>query len=384
MKKKKIVIFTGSRADYGILQNLIVKFKKEKKVITSTLVGSHHFSHFYGNTYKEIINDKIKIDYFIKFSTNNILKQDLINYLSKSILLYKKILTKLNPNIILILGDRYEAFSLALCSFYLGIPIGHIHGGEVTSGSLDDAHRHMISKLSAIHFPSHEVYKNRLIQLGENRKNIFLSGSLGVENIINLKFRDKNELYENLKLDIQKETLLITFHSETISNIMHKDQIRIFLRSLTELKNLNLVFTFSNSDPFSFLFIKYINKFKSKSSSKVYIFKSLGKEIYLNLMKYSKIIVGNSSSGIIEAPAFNVTTLNVGERQSGRYRYKSIIDCELNSKKIYIKIKKILKQKKNFQNKIIKKNSANIIIKKITEKIMKDDFQPKKFYDIKF
>lgn len=384
MKKKKLIIFTGCRADYGILQNLIIQFKKERKLITKTLVGSHHFSNFYGNTYKQILNDKINIDYFIKFSSNCIKKEDLVNYLSKSILLYKKILKKINPNIILILGDRYEALSLALCCFYLGIPIAHIHGGEVTNGSLDDAHRHMISKLSAIHFPSLEVYKKRLIQLGEEEKNIFLSGSLGVENINNLKFKDKNKLFKDLKLDIQKETLLITFHPETISKILHKDQIQIFLHSLSKLKNLNLVFTFSNSDPFSFLFIKFIKKFKKISLSKVHIFKSLGKETYLNLMKYSKIIVGNSSSGIIEAPAFNVTTLNIGERQSGRYRYKSIIDCELNSKKINNKIKKILKQKKTCQNKIVKKNSTKIIINKILERILKNNFQPKKFYDVKF
>ena len=159
--KKKVLVFTGSRADYGILQRLIKQFKRERTFQTKLLVGSHHFSSFYGNTFKQIKKDKINIDFFIKFSKNKILKKDLINYLSKSLIAYKKILEKYNPNIVVILGDRYEALSLALCCFYLNIPIAHIHGGEVTHGSLDDTQRHMISKLSSIHFPSHYEYKKR-------------------------------------------------------------------------------------------------------------------------------------------------------------------------------------------------------------------------------
>jgi len=383
--KKKVLVFTGSRADYGILQRLIKQLKRERTFQTKILVGSHHFSSFYGNTFRQIKKDKINIDFFIKFSKNKILKKDLINYLSRSLIAYKKILEKYNPNIVIILGDRYEALSLALCCFYLNIPIAHIHGGEVTHGSLDDTQRHMISKLSSIHFPSHYEYKKRLIQLGENKKNIFLSGSLGVENIRNISFKSKKIIYEKLKLDHKKQTLLITFHPETISKINYKKQIKIFLNSLVNLKNLNLVFTFSNSDPFGFFFIKKIQEFENKCNSQIFIFKSLGRDIYLNLMKYSKIVIGNSSSGIIETPVFNVATLNIGERQSGRFKYSSVVDCHLNSYKINNAIKKILLKKNTFfKNKISKKNTSFIILKNIKKRLFKNNFQYKKFYDIKF
>ena len=234
---------------------------------------------------------------------------------------------------VLILGDRYEIFAAAISSTILNIPIAHLHGGELTFGAIDDAFRHCITKISNIHFASNSEYSKRIVQMGEDPKNVFNVGALGVENIMKLKRLNKRELEQKLKFKFLKKNLMITFHPETLSETSNKKQIKELLEALFEFKNTLMIFTMPNADNDSRIIIKSIEEFVSKSSNSVY-FKNLGTVNYLSCLKYVDGVVGNSSSGIIEVPSFRVGTVNIGNRQTGRIKPESIIDCEANKKQI--------------------------------------------------
>ena len=190
---KKVLIFTGSRADYGLLKNLIIKTKSNKKIQCEILAGSAHYSKYYGLTFKEIERDDIQINYSIKKNYDNLSRDKIVDYISKTLPLFKKIIKKSNPNLVIVLGDRFETFAFTLAAFFLKIPIAHIHGGEVTSGAFDDNIRHSITKFSNFHFATHNIYKKRLIQLGESPKAVFLVGSPGVENFRKIEKINKNK-----------------------------------------------------------------------------------------------------------------------------------------------------------------------------------------------
>ena len=213
-----------------------------------------------------------------------------------------------------VLGDRYEVLSFAIASFFERINICHLHGGEKTIGSFDDTIRHVVTKFSTFHFTSNHIYKKRLISLGENEKNIFNFGSIGAEIVKNSKYLSKKQLFGRLGIDTKREIILSTFHPETNSNIGYKKQIRIFLSSLKKFKNFHFIFTASNPDPSGQMFNREIKKFVKKNFNSSFYY-SLGNQNYLNLAKFSKLIIGNSSSAIIEAPSLGIPILNIGDRQ---------------------------------------------------------------------
>ena len=381
---KKILVFTGSRADYSLLKNLILEIKNSKNNKCEILAGTAHYSKFYGFTHKELKKDNIKINYAIKKNYDNLSNDKVINYISQNLPLFKKILKKSNPDIVVVLGDRFEVFAFTIAAFFLKIPIAHIHGGEVTSGAFDDNIRHSISKFSNFHYVTHKIYKKRLIQLGENPKSVFLVGSPGVENFRKLKKISKKKIFEEFLLDKKKKTILVTFHPETNSVFEYNVQINILLESIKDFKKENFIITYNNSDPHGFYFLKKIKRFM-KSRKNICIFSSLGSHKYLNLLKEVDLVMGNSSSGMIEAPVAQIKTLNIGSRQNGRVTYKSIKNCELNVNEIKKNITHLLYKTKKIEKNIIKPLKTSKLIYSSIKKILKNNIKGNKFfYDVKF
>ena len=381
---KKIGIYTGSRADYGILKNLIVEIKKKKNINAKLYVGGGHVTKNSGETYKEIINDKIKIDFLSSIKIKKTENIDILGFIADSIKEYTKILNKHKPELILVLGDRYEAYAFTIAAFFLNIKIAHIHGGELTQGAFDDCLRHSITKLSNFHFVTHKLYKKRLMQLGEEKKNIFLAGSLGVQNYINIKKISKKALFKKYNIPSKKKILLATFHPETRGKIKIKEQIKIFISALNFYKNIFIIFTYNNLDSNGLFFAQYIERF-NKINKNSLIIKSMGSNLYFNFIKNVDLVIGNSSSGIIEVPAAKTPTLDIGDRQLGRIKSPSVFSCKLNKADIILSINKIFKKKKIvFKNIYYQKKTKENIVNNLIKTLYKNKQELKKFNDIEF
>ncbi len=376
---KKIMVFTGSRADYGLLKNLLKRISSSKNYKLDIAASSIHFMKDFGKTFTEIKNDKLEVKFKGKTKLKNNDYNSVINYCGNSMLEFSNFLKKSKPDIVVLLGDRYEVFSFCISAFFLRIPILHIHGGEITTGAFDDTLRHCITKMSNYHFVSHDIYKKRVQQLGENKKKIFNYGAPGIENIKNLNSLNKKQILKKLNIPFRKTIAVVTFHPETRSKTSPHKQINTLLKGLFSLKNIFYVFTYSNTDPFGKYFIKKINMYKKKKN--VLIFKTLGTENYHNIIKVADVVIGNSSSGIFEAPSLKTPTLNIGKRQDGREMGESIFCCKNNSQDIKKNILKIFKTNKiNYKNIFYKKNTSLRMFKKIKEILKYGDFE-KRFYD---
>ncbi len=380
---KKILFISSSRADYGLLRNVILKTKDKKNAKIFIMVTGSHLSKNFGKTISEIKDDRLE-KYIIK---KNILKdrfseKDIANYVSQAILSTSKILQKIKPNVIVILGDRYELLGCAISAMSHRVPIAHIHGGETTLGAIDDSIRHSISKFSHLHFPIHEKYKNRLIQLGEDPKTIFNYGGLGAFAIAKTKFIPKSELEKDLKIKLDKKILIITFHPTTLEKNMSNHQITNVLFALKKFKNFIKIFTSPNMDHENKVILNKILKF-TKTEKNSYFFKSLGHKRYISLMKISDVIIGNSSSGVIETPSLGTPTVNIGSRQEGRILAKNIVSSDYDKKSIISKINFCISvDKKNLKiikSPFFKPNTPSMI----SEKILKFNYNiKKKFYDL--
>ncbi len=379
MIKKKIIIFTGSRADYGIMSNLIKKL--DNKLQTLIFAGSDHFSKQYGNTYKEILRDgiKIQIKSDLKSYSNS---EPLSLYCSKILREYSLKILKHNPSSAVVLGDRYEAFIFSFCCFLNKIPIFHLHGGELTEGAFDDKLRHAISKFSNFHFVTNNIYKKRLMQLGESPKRIFDFGSLGEENFRKVKITSKINFFKKYKIPLNKKIALVTLHPETISNVSYKKQISSVLKAIKYKNKYFYIFTSSNSDPGSKIFINSIDVFIKKNDN-TKIIKSLGRQDYINLLKNVNLVIGNSSSGVLETPSAEVYSLNIGNRQNGRNFEKNIVHASFDSKEISKKIEKYINKRIKIKKKL--KETSKLISKKIFQILNFEKINlVNKFYDIKF
>ena len=354
MRKKKLCVVTGSRAEYGLLYWLMKAIDADKDLELQLIVTGMHLSKDFGLTYKEIekdfkINKKIDIDLSIDTSLG------ISNSMSIALKLIAKAYDELKPDIILILGDRYEIFSAASAAMIAKIPLAHFHGGELTEGSWDDCIRHCVTKMSHIHFTAADEYKKRVIQLGEDPNTVFNVGALGIENIKRLQLLSKKEFEKSIKFKLNKKNLLITFHPATLENNSSKKQFQQLLDALDELNDTNLIFTKSNSDLNGKIINQMIDDYTNRNSKKSIGFISLGQLKYLSILQYVDAVVGNSSSGIIEAPSFKIGTINIGDRQRGRLQASSVINCE-PKKKLILKALKKLYSKKFCRN---IKNSSN-------------------------
>ena len=366
MKKIKICIATGSRSEFGLLKNLLIKLNKSNFFKAELVVLGSHFDTKFGNTVSEIINSNIKISKQIKILNNDFSSRGIIKNFSQTILKLNEKLKNKKYDMIILLGDRYETFACALYAYFNGIPISHIHGGEITYGSLDDGIRHAITKLSHFHFVSNLVYKKRITQLGEQPKNIFIVGGLGIENIKKTIFLKKKDLIKKLNIHFSKNNILVVFHPETTetkrNNLIY---IKNLIHVLRSLNDTTIFITGSNADKYNNFIDKELKKF-AKLNKNVYFFNSLGSQNYLSLLKNMNCLIGNSSSGIIEAPFLKIPTINIGNRQIGRQMSKSIINTNYTKNSINKALKKIMSNKntfKQFNNQYGNLNSSDIIIK---------------------
>jgi GDP/UDP-N,N'-diacetylbacillosamine 2-epimerase (hydrolysing) len=349
----KIFLITSSRADFGLLKNLILEINKFNKFNLKVIATGSHFSKKHGSTYEEIIQDKIKIFKKIIIKNKTLEPFDIIKDMSVILNKMGSFLSKNRPDLLIILGDRYEIMASAIPFYFYKIPIAHIHGGELTTGSLDDGVRHCLTKISNIHFVANEQYKRRIIQLGENPKYIFNVGGLGADNIHRMKFLSKKELQKNLNIKFKKKSLIINLQPEH-SEKLTKNLLTETLNALKTQKEKTLIFTMPGSDLYKNIIFRYIKNFV-KNNNNCYFFKSLGSKNFLSCLRYVDGMLGNSSSGLLEMPSFKKATINIGKRQFGRLESKSVIN--VNPKKrliakaierIYsLKFKKILKNSKN-------------------------------------
>ena len=366
---KKILFISSSRADYGLLRKVILETKKNKNVKINLFVTGSHLSKQFGNTIKEIEKDGLKKNIIKKkFLKNKFSENDISNYISLTLKYTSKILDKIKPEKIVILGDRYELLGCAIAAMSHRIPIVHIHGGEITSGAIDDSIRHSISKLSHLHFPIHDQYKKRLIQLGENPSTIFNYGGLGAYSIKNMKFKSRLELEKELKIKLNKKIFLITFHPTTLEKNQANYQVSNLLLALERFKNEIKIFTSTNFDHENKTIKKKILNFTNKNKN-TFFYSSLGHLNYISLMKISSVVIGNSSSGVLETPSLGIPTVNIGNRQRGRIISKNVINSEYEKKYVINNINKalILDKKKLLKigSPFFKKDTPKRIAKKI-------------------
>lgn len=327
---RKICVFTGSRAEYGLLTPLMKEIEKDKSLELMLLVTGTHLSPEFGLTYREIKQDGFDMHEKVEM----LLSSDTPVGISKSIGLgligYSEALERVKPDIAVVLGDRFEAQAFAIACVISGIPLAHIHGGESTEGAMDELFRHAITKMSHLHFTSTEEYRNRVIQMGEDPHRVFNVGALGIDNVKRLKLLGKQELEKDLNISLKSRNLLVTFHSVTLEKNTSSVYFRNVLEALNDLEETNIIFTKSNADTGGRVINEMIDEYVSRNPDKAVAFTSLGQMRYLSLMQFVDAVVGNSSSGIIEAPSFKIATVNIGDRQEGRIKAKSVIDCQPN------------------------------------------------------
>jgi len=353
--------------------------KKSRNLKLQTIVTGMHLLPEYGSTYKEISSDGFFIDGKIKSYQNNTNDSDILNSISHQIGNCSKVITKLKPDIIVLLGDRYDILPVAIACHIIGIPLAHIHGGEVTYGAIDDSIRHMITKMSDLHFVASTSFKKRVIQLGENPKKIFNIGSLGVDAMKDLVFRNQKKIYNLYNIPNESKYLVISVHPETI-NKNNTKLINNLLKTLNAFKQYFLIFTYPNSDTGSSEILDAIKLFIKKNKSSKLV-KSAGRVDYLSLVKYSLGLIGNSSSGLVEAPALNVPSINIGNRQEGRPLAKSVLSCNDTIKEINKSIKQLDSVKKNRSISYKGRNKVDVVLKVLaTTKL--NNIKLKKFYDI--
>ena len=381
----KICIISGSRSEFDLLRNLIVEIKKDRFFNSKLLITGSHLSKFFGNTVEYIKKQKIKINYKVNISIKGDSTKQISNSFSVGLKKFTKIFSKLKPDAIIVLGDRYEIFSTVISATLKKIPIIHIHGGEVTSGSMDEGIRHSITKLSHVHFVSSENYKKRVLQLGETKKNVFNVGSLGVESIKKNKFLSRNKLQSFLRIKFLKKIVLVSLHPETLEKKLNKENLKNFFNALKTLDKHTIIFTMPNAD-IGYKFI--LNKIKefTKNRKNAFLFKSLGHQKYFSLCKFIDFHIGNSSSGIIELASFRKPSINVGMRQSGRMKPKNVIDCDYKKENILKKIQvatctKFKKKIIYLKNPYYKRDTSKKILKNL-KKINFNKILYKKFVDI--
>ena len=382
--KKKIFIITTCRADYYLLRPLLQQINRSKKLKGYFVATGSHISKKHGYTIKSIKKDfkSVKVVKLKKKSEKNTVN----SMVGEGIKNFGKLLNKNNPDALMILGDRYEALSASVASIFFKVPIIHLHGGELTAGAIDENIRHAISKFSSYHFVSNEKYRRRVIQLGENPKNVFSVGSIGVENIGKCKFLSKKELEKKFNFKFCKKNFIITYHPETYDQNSGITSFKNLLSVLKDKKDTFCLFTRPNTDEGNETIAYEIKKFIKNYKNSKYVL-SLGQVNYFSILKYFDGVLGNSSSGIIEAPSLRCPTINIGNRQLGRIMPKSVINClEPNKSKLKKKLKAItsknfLTTKNLFRNPYYKKDTSLKIVKTL-EKVKFESLKIKKFFDI--
>lgn len=382
---RKICVVTSTRAEYGLLYWLLKEIEADSELKLQLIVIGMHLSPEFGLTYKEI-EKEFKIDKKIEILSSSHTSLDICAEMARVYEKFAPALAELKPDILVLLGDRYEIFGVAGVASIMQIPIAHIHGGETTQGAFDEAFRHSITKMSHIHFAATNEYANRIIQLGEEPGRVFNVGGPGIENIKKLNLLSKDEFERSINFKLAKKNILITFHPVTLENSSAREQFGEILKALDGLEDTNFIFTKANSDTDGDVINKMIDEYVNQNSQKAAAFASLGQLRYLSAIKFVDIVLGNSSSGLLEVPSFKKATINIGDRQKGRARASSVIDVRPAKEEILAAIKRAYSKEfeqtlKDTINPYDGGNPSKKMVK-ILKEIKLDGILKKKFYDI--
>jgi len=384
--KRKICVVTGTRADYGLLYWTIKRIQDEPNAELLIIATGMHLSPEYGNTYQAIENDGFTIDKKIECLMSSDTGIGISKSIGLALISFSEAYTQLKPDIVLVLGDRFEIMGAVTAAMVCRIPVAHCHGGEATEGLIDESIRHCITKMSQIHFTSTEEYRKRIIQLGEHPSNVYNVGGLGIENINKLHLLEKNDFEIAIDRQLKKDNFLVTFHPVTLDNASAEVQFRALISSLDELENSLIIFTKPNADNDGRVIGELIDLYIENNGHKAIAFTSLGQLRYLSAIPFMTAVVGNSSSGLLEVPSFNVPTINIGDRQRGRIQGDSIVNCDPTKTSISyaLEIAKSRKFRDSIQNKVSpygKQNSSDIIAKKLITIDLKGILK-KRFYNL--
>lgn len=324
---RKVCVVTGTRAEYGLLHGLLKEIELADELQLQLIVTGMHLSHEFGNTYQQIAADGFRIDAKVEMLLSSDTEVGISKSMGLAMLGFADVFADLQPDILVVLGDRFEIFSAVSVATIARLPIAHLHGGETTEGAFDESFRHSISKMSHLHFTATEVYRQRVIQLGEHPERVFNVGAIGIDNVQCLALLTRQEFEKSIGFNLAKRNFLITFHPVTLENATSEEQLDSLLIALDELEDAHFIFTKANSDTNGRVINKMLADYVRLNSDKAILFDSLGLLRYLSSMQYMDAVVGNSSSGLIEAPSFKVATINIGDRQRGRVKADSVIDC---------------------------------------------------------
>ena len=381
MTKRKVCVVTGTRAEYGLLYPVLKEIQARKELSLQLVATTAHLSNEFGLTYRQIEEDGFNIDEKI----DNLLSSDTKSSIAKSTGLATMLLAdsfeKLDPDVVLLLGDRFETHAAATTALLMNIPIAHIHGGEITEGAVDEQIRHSITKMSQLHFCSTEAYRQRVIQMGEDPSKVFNTGAPGIDNIVNLDLLSKDDLEKQLDWKFTQKCALFTYHPVTLTNDDLKKDLSIIFDVLVD-SEISVLFTYANADSGGRIINKKIEEFCKLDPNKYKVVKSLGQLRYLSAMKHVDLLIGNTSSGIIEAASFDKPVVNIGDRQSGRLKGINVIDCKIKdlSKSIELALSSGFIIKCQNQQNIYGTGNASISI--VNELISQPLSVVKKFVDI--
>ena len=384
---RKICIVTGSRAEWGLLSGLARKIADDPELELQIIATNMHLSPEFGLTYREIERQGFRINRKVEM----LLSSDTANATGKSVGLatigFSDAYEDLAPDMLLVLGDRYEILAAVTAALFYKIPVAHLHGGEVTEGAYDDAIRHAITKMSHLHFTSTEEYRRRVIQLGEQPERVFHVGAIGIDNIRHIDLLDKKVLEEQLDFPFDRKTVLVTYHPETLDAIPVEEQFRNLLEALDDRQDIRILFTLPNSDTGGRIIIRMIEEFVARNKQRVRTYTSLGQLRYLSALQFVAAVVGNSSSGILEVPSFGKPTLDIGNRQKGRLAADSVVHCGVSGTEISEGLDRVLsdafaKQAACTQNPYEKKDTA-LEIWRVLKNYPLNGIVQKTFYDIR-
>lgn len=382
---KKIAVFTGTRADYGLLYWLLKDIQENATLTLQLIVSGSHLSPEFGNTFEQIERDGFSIDEKVEMLLSSNSAVGTAKSVGLGIIGYAEALDRLKPDVLVILGDRSEALAIAQTAAILKIPLLHIHGGEITEGAYDDAFRHAITKLSHIHCTATETYKQRVIQMGEMPNSVYNVGAIGLDHIRRSTLMTPEQLSSDLNFDLNHPYFLVTYHPVTLADEPAIETFNALLTSLEQFPQHNVIITYPNADNGSREIISLIQDYARQSKGKVLAIASLGQVRYLSCVKYATAVIGNSSSGIIEVPSFNVPTVNIGTRQQGRLAAQSVIHCQSDSLSITTAINKAILLLPQLQltpvaNPYGQGQASQLIVKLLTTTPLKPT---KSFYDLK-
>lgn len=385
---KKICIVTGTRAEYGLLKPIIEKVNRADDMELQLVVTGMHLSTEFGLTYREIEKDGYPIRAKIEMLIGSDTAVGITKSMGIALIGFADYFENNRPDIVLIIGDRYEMLVAVSAAMIARIPIAHIGGGELTEGAVDEAIRHSITKMSHLHFAAIEEYRNRVIQLGEQPETVYNVGALGVENARAVKLLDKSSLEKELDFRFADKTIMLTFHPVTLETMTAQKQFSNILKVIDNHNDLSVIFTKANSDTDGRIINRMIDDYTAINSSRCRVYTSLGQVRYLSALQFCTAMVGNSSSGIIEAPSFGIPTVNIGDRQKGRISAESVISCGNSVSEIENALQKALSfefrdKPDRFVNPYEKDGTSDMIVRIIRDTLEKGIDIKKAFYDIK-